>query len=75
MLASQLGAKSHTADCLLFEKENDFRMTFWSAIGWPTLRQQAKFSQFLLKISHSRVNIIIYNMIKSLTTGITKKIF
>ena len=27
-LASQLDAKSHMADCLLFEKEDDFCMTF-----------------------------------------------
>ena len=29
--------KSHTADHLLFEKENDFCMAFVSATGQPTL--------------------------------------
>ena len=28
--------KSHTADCILFKKENDFHMAFVLAIGWPT---------------------------------------
>ena len=27
MSAGQSGAKSHTADCLLFRQENDFHMT------------------------------------------------
>ena len=38
MSAGWLGAKSPMANCLLFEKENDFCMTFGLAIGWPTLR-------------------------------------
>ena len=28
--------KSHTADHVLFEKENDFRMAFVMAVAWPT---------------------------------------
>ena len=28
--------KSCTADCILFEKENDFCMAFGLATGWPT---------------------------------------
>ena len=38
MLAGWLGTKSRMADHLLFEKENDFHMTFGLAIGWLTLR-------------------------------------
>ena len=28
--------KSHTADCILFEKESNFHMAFGSAAGWLT---------------------------------------
>ena len=28
--------KSCMADCILFEKENDFHMAFVLAVGWPT---------------------------------------
>ena len=36
MLAGWLDAKSHMANHLLFRKENDFCMTFGSAISQPT---------------------------------------
>ena len=42
--ASRPDAKSRTVDSILFEKENDFRTTFWSAYGRPTLRRLTYFA-------------------------------
>ena len=72
--AGRPGAKSRTADRILFEKENDFCTTFQSAVGRPTLRWQTKFSHVLLKTSYSRGIITINDMSKSFTICNSKNI-
>ena len=65
--AGQPDAKSHTVNSILFEKENDFCMTFGSACGQLTLRQAGQFclefKQFLSKFQlHIAKAIVLYNL-------------
>ena len=50
MSAGQLDAKSCMADCIFFEKENDFCTTFLG--GWPIC---LKFKHFLSQLSFNIV--------------------
>ena len=65
--AGQPDAKSRMVDSILFEKENDFCMTFGSAYGRPTLRQLANSAKDLSDFYYSfdfyiTRAIVLYNL-------------